>query len=133
MSWPQTHMPLWHTSFCPQALPHAPQLLTSLCRLAQLFVAGQKLNPAAQLVHVVVVTGPPLLWVVIVWQGPFVQTVPQAPQLLGSLVTSTHLPPQAVLPLGQAVQALFWHAVPLGQRFPHVPQLLLSPVVSTQV
>lgn len=85
------------------------------------------------MVQLVVVTGPPLVWVVTVTHGPLVQTFPQAPQLFGSLVTSTHLPLQSAFPLGHAAQVPPWQAVPLGQTLLQAPQLLLSPVVSMQV
>jgi hypothetical protein len=102
---PQTHAPFWQAWFCPQTLPQAPQLLVSVCRLLQLLVAAQKLVPAAHVKHAVVVTVPPFLpGVVVVTHGPWVQTVPHAPQLFGSLVVSTHLPLQSVVPLGQAEQ-----------------------------
>jgi hypothetical protein len=58
--------------------------------------------------------------------------LPQAPQLLASLLVSTHTPLHKVWPSPQphmpAVQT--W---PPGQTFPQAPQLLGSLLVSTQV
>jgi len=66
------------------------------------------------------------------WQGPFLQTLPQAPQLFGSLWGLTQVEPQPICPLGQAWQlpkqrSLGWQTVP------HVPQFLVSDAKSTQV
>jgi hypothetical protein len=58
---------------------------------------------------------------------------PQAPQLLGSLVSFTHAPPHAVKLVGQPAVV---HApalqVDIGpQTLPHAPQLFLSAATST--
>ena len=98
---PQTHAPFWQAWFCPQTLPQAPQLFVSVCRLLQLLVAAQNELGLTQVAHRVVV---PPLGVVVVTHGPWVHTVPHAPQLFGSLVVSTHLPLQSDVPLGQAEQ-----------------------------
>jgi hypothetical protein len=74
------------------------------------------------------------------WQVPFwhedvakyeEQTVPHAPQLWKSLLVSTHLPLQFVIPLGQP----HWPAVqtpPVGHADPHAPQFAALVCVSTQ-
>lgn len=63
-----------------------------------------------------------------------VQTVPQAPQLLGSFWMSTHRPLHMSSPFPHVVTHLPpEQAVPLGQACPHAPQLLLSDWRSAQV
>ena len=63
-------------------------------------------------------------------QTPDGQTVPHAPQLLGSLLRFTQAPLQQTVPAGQhdPLQQL-----PDEQDLPHAPQLFGSIFVSTQV
>ena len=51
------------------------------------------------------------------------QTLPQAPQLVGSAVSSRHAPPQEVVPVGQA-HAPATHCVPPEHTVPQAPQWL---------
>src|SRR5687768_15815475 len=66
--------------------------------------------------------------------SPPVQTLPQVPQFIGSLVTLTHAPPQSCCCVGQPVlvQAPFTQASPASHTVPHAPQLRKLVVVSMQ-
>jgi len=66
------------------------------------------------------------------WQGPFLQTLPQAPQFCGSFCALTQLPPHPIWPLGHGWQ-LPKHREVLGQTFPQLPQFCVSEAKSTQV
>ena len=58
---------------------------------------------------------------------PEVHFLPQAPQLLTSLVSWTQVPEQLLSPLWQVnEQAPEEHACPAAQVFPHLPQWVLS-------
>jgi hypothetical protein len=64
------------------------------------------------------------------------QRLPQSPQFVGLLRVSTHAPPQKRCPIGHIVA--FVHAPemqssPIAHAFPHAPQFMLLPLVSTQV
>src|SRR5262249_20716048 len=59
-------------------------------------------------------------------------TVLQPPQCWGSLLVSTHLPPQSVAEAEQS-QSPLTHDRPLLHCLPHVPQLLSSMCVSMHV
>jgi len=61
---------------------------------------------------------------------PPLQTLPQPPQLLGSLAVGMQLPPQSAVPLGQA-QVPPLQLAPKEQTFPHAPQLSKLLRVST--
>jgi hypothetical protein len=61
--------------------------------------------------------------------GP--QTVPQLPQLAGSLVRSKQPVGQSVVPVGQT-QAPAVHVDPVGHTVPHAPQFAGSCVKSKQ-
>lgn len=95
-------------------MPQAPQLLGSEVRSAQLPLP-QSVWPPGQLAAA--------HWPF--WQpGWFTQTVPQAPQLLLSVLTSTQACPQTCWPFGQAaVQTPFSHASSPAQALPQAPQL----------
>jgi hypothetical protein len=56
---------------------------------------------------------------------PVGHTLPQAPQLFGSLWVAVHTPEQRASPFVHA-QLPFWHVVAPVQVVPHPPQLLLS-------
>jgi len=62
---------------------------------------------------------------------PVVHVVAQAPQFLRSLLMSTQVPAQSVLPLGQR-QSAWIHALPAPQVVPQCPQFLISDPKSTQ-
>jgi hypothetical protein len=57
---------------------------------------------------------------------------PHVPQLLKSVLVSTHVPPQSIFPLGQE-QAPPRQVWPSVHVLPHAPQLLKSLLVSTHV
>ncbi len=66
------------------------------------------------------------------------QTLPQVPQLSGSLVVTAQVAPQQASPPGQGepvpqppTQTPPEHASPVGQTWPQLPQLLGSPSVLT--
>jgi hypothetical protein len=63
--------------------------------------------------------------------SPDGHTLPHAPQLLGSLVRSTHLPLQTVPVHVEEVHSPATQLSPAGQTVPHAPQLLGSSAVST--
>jgi hypothetical protein len=65
---------------------------------------------------------------------PFLQVLPQPPQLLSSFDGSTQMPSQPVCPVGQtnAAQAPLTHAWPDLHFLLHAPQCAGSPLVSTQ-
>jgi hypothetical protein len=97
------HTPEVHTAPVTQTVPHAPQLLTSVDKLAQVVAPLKSVQAVVPVGHEQALeahTCPP------------VQAVPQAPQLLASLVKLTQAPVQQV-------------AVPLQQATaPHAPQRL---------
>lgn len=59
-------------------------------------------------------------------------TLPQPPQLLGSVCVFTHWPLQSV-PAQVATQEPFWQLWPLVHAFPQLPQFCGSVWVFTQV
>lgn len=122
------HCPFWHVAApfagALQAVPHVPQSATLVFRSMHAsphFVKpGLQVNPHWLLVQV----GVPL-------EGA-VQTVPQPPQFEVSLATTTQLPLQFVVPIGQDIV----HEPPaqtsfVPQVFPQVPQSSLSLCVLT--
>jgi hypothetical protein len=118
-----------------QALPQTPQLLGSV---------SVEEHPVWQHCWVAAQAGPPLQVVVVLhmllmhWL-PKAQTMPQPPQLFGSLVGSEHplgqhccMPLQTEPPLHLVVHTLIWQSLPGGQAKPHEPQFWESLVVSLQ-
>ncbi len=123
-----------HAVVGPQLRPQAPQLFASVCSSAH--PVGQHDCPGAH-------AGPPLhdvggVHMLPTHASPDGQTVPQLPQLLGSLVVSVHPVMQHDCPGAQVapplhpviVQLLSKHVVPGGQARPQPPQLSMSLVVS---
>jgi hypothetical protein len=123
-----------------QTTPHAPQLLVSLLGLTQMVPALQQRSPPGQPVWL---HGGP-------WQNPFTQlpppgqTLPQVPQLPGSVLMSASqpsltMPSQSAKP---GKQEVIWQlaerqpAVPSGtidgQKLPQKPQLFGSALVLAQ-
>jgi hypothetical protein len=104
-------------------VPHAPQLLLSVCVLTQAPVhtdcpPGHAQRPISQ------------LW-------PVTQAVPQAPQLAASVWTSTQImrPPVMQMRFGvvhEIAHAPLTQSWPEGQAVAHAPQLAGSLAVSTQ-
>jgi hypothetical protein len=124
---PSQSVPFSHTHAPPsqaipasteQTLPHPPQLLGSLDVMAH--VLPQSWLPAghAQLpeMHVSGET----------------HAVLQDPQC-SFVCKLTQVPAQLVSPAVVHTHALFWQCVSVGHAFPHLPQLLLSPVRVVQV
>jgi hypothetical protein len=103
----------------PQVVPQVPQLFESEPRSTQ--APPQAERPMLQFA----------------WHLPEEHTsfaphaVPQAPQFLGSVVSSTHVPLHDVWPAGHA-QVLFAHCLPPVHVTPHEPQFAESVFVSTQ-
>lgn len=123
------HAPLLQT--CPPVhrLPHMPQLLPS--ELTSAHVPAPPPPIPKPPMHAVSPVGqlqlPPL------HVAPFGHTLPQPPQSRVFVCVSTHAPfmPHDVSPVGQpAVHVPLTHWLPGPQRFPHVPQLRGSLVVS---
>ncbi len=124
-------MPLEQTSPTWQALPHAPQLFTSLAVFTQFRLQLVWPEGHVQLPPVQVCAGP--------------QVVPQLPQFVLLVAVSTHTPLHAVCVGGQGMHCCVWLLqVPLqqtplqqirfaGHAVPHAPQFALSVLVSTQV
>jgi hypothetical protein len=123
-----THDPAWQVCVDEQTLPQASQLLLSVCSSTQAPPQADKTPPQVK-PHV------PLLQVAVALAGAG-QTWPQAPQLLGSLVTFVSQP-SAASPLQSPNPALqvAISQVPLTQAgvacaapqtWPHPPQLLMS-------
>jgi hypothetical protein len=115
------HAPFEHTSPPMQRLPHEPQLRGSL--LVSTHAIPHCISPDghAQLPAVQV--------------EPMGHVLPQEPQSRLFVWRSTHAPlgGQDVCPVGQPiVHAPFTHWLPGPHRFPQVPQLRGSVVVSTQ-
>lgn len=116
------HRPPLHTGvpeLAEQTLPHAPQLLGSLCTA----VHAPPLHIKSPVGH-----AQRPAWQVVL----FAQRVPQPPQLMLSVCSLTHTLPHAVRPLAQP------HVPPLQvwllpHWVPHLPQLLVSVCRSTQV
>src|SRR5438874_1177377 len=94
----------------PHLLPHAPQLFgsTPITTQAPLHSCSPTGHPHVPLPHV----------------APPVHLMPQPPQLLLSLSSSTHVPPQLFWPPAQHVPS--WQLSPTGHELPQVPQLLGS-------
>ena len=90
-----------------------PQLLASVCLLVQVCEQQSGVEPEQQLLpHSAAPPGhkhcPP-------WQlVPLLHTVPHDPQLLLSVCSLTHVPPQLVCPAGHT-QLVPEHTPPLGQ------------------
>lgn len=84
-----THWPDWHTLFGSHWTPHAPQLLAS--ELVSMQTPLQQSWPRGQSAKVAHVAHFPLAQCC-----PFGHTLPQPPQLLGSLLVSTQVLPQHV-------------------------------------
>jgi len=114
-----------------QTLLHAPQLLGSLETAVSQPSAGlalQSAKPALQdtSVHV------PFVQVAVAWAK--LQWLPQAPQLLTSVLRLTQVPLQAVWPEGHWLKHWpAWQEVPDAHTLLHAPQLLLSLVRFTQL
>jgi hypothetical protein len=127
--WPLTQVcPATHLWFCPGPV-HPPQLLGSVATFVQVpgFVP-QTISPVGQAPHVL-----------LAHVSPVAHCLPQAPQLLGSVVSLAQTPrPWPAVPLGQSVAPFGqtqWpemHAAPESHTKPQEPQLLASLVVSTQ-
>ena len=67
---------------------------------------------------------------------PAAQALPQAPQLVALVPTSTHVPEQSICPAGHITagrHAPIAQVCPIGQAIPQAPQLLLSVCVLTHV
>jgi hypothetical protein len=80
----QPHLPPAHCSPAGHAVPHAPQLLGSRCKLTH-----ARLQSVRPLAHII--------WQVLVEQtSPFGHGLPHAAQFFGSDVVSTQVPPQLV-------------------------------------
>jgi hypothetical protein len=60
-----------------------------------------------------------------------VHFVPQAPQLLLSATVLMHAPLHATSPMFGHVQVPFLQVAPMGQTVPHIPQFIVSLLVST--
>ena len=130
--WPTGHLqaPLKQVWLFMQVAPHVPQLVESLFRSTQ--APPQALSPPAQLAEQT-----PLLHTGVVPE----QTVPQAPQFLGSLVVSTQTPLQFWVSTGQTQlpPLHFWLALQAASHDPqcdgsvgvytHAPPQLVSGVV----
>jgi len=114
-----------------QTLLHAPQLLGSLETAVSQPSAGlalQSAKPALQdtSVHV------PFVQVAVAWAK--LQWLPQAPQLLTSVLRLTQVPLQAVWPEGHWLKHWpAWQEVPDAHTLLHAPQLLLSLLRFTQL
>jgi hypothetical protein len=124
--WQETwHCPLEQTCPWPQALPHLPQLVLSVCVFVQ--------KAPASVVHVV-------SWphenahVPLAQTCPVAHVFPQSPQLAGSVDGLMHEPPHVLLGALQKSEHCpelqtwpGWHALP------HLPQLSKSELRSAQV
>ena len=152
-----TQLAAWHSWPLGQTLPHAPQFWASESRLEQVPLhsfkgALQVQLPCTQLCSAVQVPvqlpqcwesrckstqAPPQLvrppphepWQAPFWQTrPVAQTLPQAPQFRGSLLTAMQTPPQRTVPLVHTVVVSISHrlamqSMPSGQgASPGVPQ-----------
>jgi len=112
----------------PHEVPHFPQLLGLVARLVShplALFASQSPKPGLHPItkHFPVVHAP----------EPFAiaQAAPQAPQLPGSLFTSTQEPPQLTSPAWQlTVQVPAEHTKPFAHTFPHAPQFDVSAAVA---
>jgi hypothetical protein len=103
----------------PHLFPHVPQFALSERRSthAPLHTVSGAVHVAAQA---------PLLQTGVMPE----HTVPQAPQLFGSVVTSTQVSPHALVPAGHE-HVFAAHSLPPVHFVPHPPQLAGSLVVST--
>ena len=123
------HVPLEQTLPEPQALPHAPQWLLSVCLLTHAPPQAERpaLQPGVQLPATPTMLPP---------TGAGGQALPQSPQLFGSLLVLTHAPLHAENPsLHEYAHLPATHAgAPLGtpgQATPQAPQCAGLVVVST--
>jgi len=107
----QAQTPAMHTLPPVHAMPHPPQLFTSVIVLTQAPVQ-LVVPPGHMVVHVIEHT------------CVAVHIVPQAPQFWGSVAVSTQIPPQST-PAGQP-QVPLLHTCPPTHLMPHPPQLLTS-------
>jgi hypothetical protein len=99
-------------------VPQAPQFVMLVVRSTQ--APLQDVSPVAQ----------PVVQTLFTHSSPMVQRLPQPPQLRGSLVGSTHVPPHIVVPVLHA-QALAAQVAPVGHAVPQAPQSSGSLVRST--
>jgi hypothetical protein len=125
-----THCDAWHEKPGGQACPHALQLAAVLVRSTSQPSAYAWLQSAKPASHDAIVqvelTHPPV-------PLPTVHAMPQAPQLMGSLVRSVvqPAPEHAPFPAGhvavpQTPPTQFGVPPDAGQTWPHMPQLLTS-------
>jgi hypothetical protein len=114
----QAHVPPVQAVPPVHVMPHEPQLFGSVVTSTQL--APQSVWPAGH-----AATQAPIEHT---WSAP--QTLLQAPQLLTSVLVSTHTPLQLVCGLAQP-QVPPRHVVPLAHTIPHDPQFELSDFKST--
>lgn len=114
-----THAPDTHEPEGPQLLPQEPQFCASFDRFAQVFCAMQATSPAGQALQA------PLMHIC-----PARHSLPQPPQFIGSLETSTQPVAQVMSP-GSHVQAPLMQVAPTKQPLPHTPQLASSTAGST--
>ena len=112
----QAHLPAVHTWPLLQTVPHAPQLLESVCRLEQaplqtVWLLEQLMQEPPEQV------------------APAEQLCPQKPQLLLSVFRFVHVLLQFVWPLEQLTEVLQLPSAqvwPLAHAWPQEPQFLLS-------
>jgi hypothetical protein len=101
-----------------QAWPHWPQLALSMLRFLQT-PGGQSVKPVGQ-------PPPPPPQAPFEQVAPLEQTLPQLPQLFGSVrVLVQPVPVQKVWPFAH-LQTWLVQVVPAGQTLPHLPQLFGS-------
>jgi hypothetical protein len=116
--WPvgQTHAPFVQVALPGQTLPHAPQLFESVIGFVQTDpeAPGHVTFGMVQLPHWLFahITVPP-------------HAAPQLPQLLGSVVVSTHAVPQ-VVEVAEHAQTPPLQDCPVPQAMPHPPQFAES-------
>ena len=90
-------------------------------------MGAQQGRPQPQIAVEHAVNSPPQLQLVLTMQAPALQvpvpqSLPQVPQLSGSLRVSTHRSPHSVSPEGQ-MHSPSTQATPAGQDVPQAPQL----------
>jgi hypothetical protein len=123
------HIPLLQTCAGPHRLPQPPQFAPSELRSAQ--TPGPPPIPIPPPMHAISPVGQ--LHVPPEQVAPLGHTLPQPPQSRLFVCVSTHAPamPHDVSPVGHpVVQLPPTHWLPGPQRFPHIPQLRGSVVVS---
>jgi hypothetical protein len=121
-------MPPTHMAPAGHATPQPPQLAGSLSRFVHISPPGPKQPFGIGPPQVIDVPPPHIPF----WHAtPDGQTMPQFPQLLGSLIMSVQIGPCGLghifgLSGGQVVEPPphipFWHATPIGQTTPQPPQ-----------